>query len=101
MHGAAYDPSPKQALSQRIERMFGFSLPKLLLLAAIVAAVWYGYRWMNRAANARSLTKGDDNKKPTGRPSIDDMVECSLCGLYYPRGTTPKCDRGADCPARK
>ena len=33
--------------------MFGFSLQKLLVLAAIVAAVWYGFKWVSRLQKQR------------------------------------------------
>ena len=39
--------------------MLGFSLQKLLVLATIVAAVWYGFRWVSRLQEARKLVPDD------------------------------------------
>ena len=37
--------------------MFGFSLQKLLVLAAIVAAVWYGFQWLSRLDRQRKAER--------------------------------------------
>ena len=74
--------------------MFGFSLAKLLVLAAIIAAVWYGFKLIGRRNQSSTVagTKPDD-----GRISAEDTVECPRCGTYLvPSGAT-SCGR-ADCP---
>jgi len=78
--------------------MFGISLAKILLLAAVVAAVWFGFKY---------LTRGDAQPKERVRSKpgpeadtakVEDMVRCAVCGAFQARAAGP-CQR-ADCPAR-
>jgi len=39
--------------------MFGFSLPKLLVTALIIGAVWYGFKYLSRRSNAEDTAVGD------------------------------------------
>lgn len=89
--------------------MFGFSLQKLLVLAAIVGAVWYGFKLVSRLQEAREL----DEKKPRGQKpggiwrrarrakssdqATEDMVECPACKTYVAAQGTGSCGR-PDCP---
>ena len=82
--------------------MFGFSLQKLLVLALIVAAIWYGFKWVGRLDKERKerLRGGGADAGATGTPAgmDQDLVECRMCGTYV---TTPldRCPEGrADCP---
>ena len=77
--------------------MFGFSLPKLLVLILIIAAIWYGFKWVgkldrdrkDRLRNAESGSRGEDER---------DLVECAACGTYVTVGLD-RCPEGrADCP---
>lgn len=75
--------------------MFGFSLPKVLVLALIVAAVWYGYKWMGRQNKLRDEERGGDDA--IGRDS-EDLILCALCGTYGPKDLE-RCPEGRDdCP---
>jgi len=85
--------------------MFGVSFSKLLLLAVVVAAVWYGFKLLARPDSA-SKVAGRKPGKPVDeaaagegdRPAIEDMVRCPVCGAFQARGAAP-CER-RDCPAR-
>lgn len=77
--------------------MFGFSFAKLLVLAAVIAAVWYGYRWWQRVqkvtrdeaeALARQRARASDG---------EDMVKCSSCDTYLSPRAARSCGR-AECP---
>lgn len=80
--------------------MFGLpTFPKLILIAAIIAAVWY---FMRRGQTARR--GGDDsqggqarNKAPGGRNQkpIEDMVQCKACGAYVSAKTGCSCGKTA------
>ena len=74
--------------------MFGFSLAKLLVLAAIVAAVWYGFKIIGRR-NQSSKVAG--NESESGRISAEDTIECARCGTYVVVAGAVSCGR-ADCP---
>jgi len=70
-------------------------LPKLLVLALIVGAVWYGYKWMGRVAQERKAKPREDGT--LGRDS-QDLVQCALCGTYGPTDLD-RCPEGRDdCP---
>ena len=48
--------------------MFGFSIQKLLVLAAIIGAVWYGFKFLSRLDQARKTdaTGGKDSRGLAG-----------------------------------
>lgn len=89
--------------------MFGFSLSKLLVLAAVIGAVWYGFKLVSRLQEAREL----DQKKPRGQKpgrvwwratraktadrATEDMVQCPVCQTYVAAQGTGSCGR-PDCP---
>ncbi len=90
--------------------MFGFSLQKLLVLAAVVAAVWYGFKWVSRLQQARDAAAGGPPKKSrwpgaawrkakTAPPqdAAEDMTECPVCRTYVSARGPANCGR-ADCP---
>lgn len=87
--------------------MFGFpSLQKLLLLAAIIAAVWYGFKFIGRMQAARDAQAGRPARKPswpgmrkkeTKSSEAEDMVQCPVCQAYVPARGAHSCGRG-DCP---
>ena len=64
--------------------MFGLSLAKLLLLAAVIGAVWYGLR-AYRAWDAKRLAEETRRDSPNGAQT---MVQCPVCGTYNPAGVT-------------
>ncbi len=84
--------------------MFGISFAKILLVAAVIAAVWYGFKYLSRnddAAEGKRAKKSRDKAAPPprdGTPAVEDMVRCSVCGAFQARNAAP-CER-RDCPAR-
>ena len=75
--------------------MFGFSLPKLLVLALVVAAIWYGYKWLGRVNRRRKATPREVGSRDGDG---QDLVQCAACGTYGPAGLE-RCPEGrADCP---
>ncbi|SME89461.1 uncharacterized protein SAMN06265365_101215 [Tistlia consotensis] len=95
--------------------MFGLpSIQKLIVLAAIVAAVWYGFKFIGRIAEQREAERklrerqrGDGGRGPGGgRPQgaeraaeikAEEMVPCPACGAYVASRRARNCGR-ADCP---
>jgi len=78
--------------------MFGlFSLPKLLFTAAVIAAVWYGFKWLNRRQQVESeRAKGDlggskGTAKRKAAPDVEEMVACPDCGAYVSKGGDHRC----------
>jgi uncharacterized protein len=83
--------------------MFGFSLQKLLVLAVIIAAIWYGFKWVGRLDKNRKDRLREDKGGAGGASDGDtggdqDLTECALCGTYVAARVT-RCPEGrADCP---
>ena len=89
--------------------MFGFSLQKLLVLAAIVGAVWYGFKLVGRLQEARKLEAKAQagNRRSTARrgaggakgqtAATEEMVQCPICQTYVAARSAANCGR-PDCP---
>ena len=97
--------------------MFGFSIQKLLVLAAIIGAVWYAFKYVGRLQQSRDAEAkaGGGAKRSTlgeqlrdwvgGKPGGDggsagateDLVQCPKCGAYVAAQGAGPCGRD-DCP---
>ena len=78
--------------------MFGFSLTKLLFTAAIIAAIWYGYKWIGRIQAMRAAGgKLDGNRPRPGPPAVEDMIRCPVCDSFVTASAAVSCGR-EDCP---
>ena len=65
--------------------MLGFSLPKILVLVAIIALVWYGFKIFGRGRKVeKSLRKG--NISGGNEEQNVDLEECPICEAYVDRG---------------
>lgn len=82
---------------------------KILLLALLAAAVWYGWRfwrWLRRFREeiqrqmeeaARHAAPGPAPAPTAPDPEIDDLAPCPVCGTYGVPGRVANCGR-SDCP---
>ena len=82
--------------------MLGFSLSKLLVLAAIIALVWYGFKWVgrvNRLREAREARSAKPGAKVEGGAAgeVEDMAKCEVCGTFVPVHGARDCGRKG-CP---
>ncbi len=78
--------------------MFGLSPTKILLLALIIAAIWYGYKWVGRLDRERKAKLREDR---SDGGDGQDLIQCALCGTYGPTDLD-RCPEGrADCPLVK
>lgn len=88
--------------------MFGFSLQKLLVLALIIAVVWFAFRYLGRVQSQRKAeAKAARKVQRRGRWSFgrdpdedmgaEDMIACRVCSSYVPARGARACGR-ADCP---
>jgi len=89
--------------------MFGLpSLQKLIVLAAVIAAVWYGFKFLGRlqaarkaeaklreAEGARPARKSSEQAAKGGKDAVEDLVPCPSCGAYVRAGSTCSCGRKA------
>ncbi|MCR9219000.1 MAG: hypothetical protein NXI21_02120 [Alphaproteobacteria bacterium] len=92
--------------------MFGFSFTKLLVLAAVVAAVWYGFKYIGRLDRVQKgerkvgeRTFGERLRKATkaradegGEPGrVEDTEQCPVCKAYVSVEGVENCGRPG-CP---
>jgi hypothetical protein len=95
--------------------MLGFSIQKLLVLAGIVAAVWYGFKFVSRLQEVRDAeAKAASQKKRAGFADhmrdwvagrkggdaggeAEDLIQCPRCGAYVAARGATSCGR-SDCP---
>lgn len=79
--------------------MFGFSLGKILVLALIVAAVWFGFKWIGRMNSLSQARKSDKVGKQGARPLEDaeQMINCPVCDAFVVATGAQSCGR-EDCP---
>lgn len=90
------------------------SFSKLLLLALVIGAVWYGWRWFQRVdAVRREQLRRQAAPHPTASPRRDaqpepsrgasagataeDMEKCPECGAYVAPRSAVSCGR-TGCP---
>lgn len=93
--------------------MFGFGLQKLLVLALLVGAVWYGFKYFGRLGESRKKVEKAARKAAekaagmaTGKaaepelqaePVAQDMERCETCGDFVAVQGVTSCGREA-CP---
>lgn len=81
--------------------MFGFSLLKLVVLGAIVLAVWHGFKWFARYQQIKdSEIKAQIRKKSGEIPPSDnaeEMVKCIQCGSFVMASAAKSCGQDG-CP---
>jgi hypothetical protein len=88
------------------------SLPKLFWLILIIAAVWYGFKYLGLVDKARKRAAVDAARAAAGRAGrarttgreargdlaqVEDTVKCRTCGAYVPVRSPSRCGR-TDCP---
>ncbi|HEX6956784.1 MAG TPA: hypothetical protein VF194_02275 [Ferrovibrio sp.] len=67
---------------------------KFLLLILVIAAVWYGYRYVNRKEQTGARVAPAPAQP---RVKAEDLVACRICGAYVAEATAKSCGR-QDCP---
>ncbi len=81
--------------------MLGLSLGKFLLLVALIALIWYGFRYVNRVEAIRRALREELKRRQappkSTRIDAEDLVKCAQCGSYVAARSTANCGR-KDCP---
>lgn len=87
--------------------MFGISFGKLIVLVAVIAAVWYGFKYIGRL---QDIEKGErkplqrtmserlrrSSRKKSGSSDTDiveETIQCPKCGTYIAVGAEHDCCR--------
>jgi len=74
--------------------MFGFG--KILVLAVIIAAVWYGFKFVGRL-QAKRQAELKDARREGDLKNAGDMVKCPQCAAFVVAGGAAKCSK-SECP---
>lgn len=75
--------------------MFGFSIGKLLVLIAIVAAVWYGFKYIGR------LERMQRGERKTGERSFGERIRKAARGKGDSTGGPGHIEETEQCPVCK
>ena len=78
-----------------------FGVSKILVLILIIAAVWYGFKFIAR----RNQNVGGQQppgyigsgKQEASDQAAQDMESCTVCGTFVPNASAKGCGRDA-CP---
>ncbi|TWT04061.1 hypothetical protein [Reyranella sp. CPCC 100927] len=91
-----------RAAARRDNPIMGF-FGKILVLAIVIAAAWFGYRWWQRLQSGqlerpRNPAPAPRNDPPPPPKPVDDMRACPVCGDFVAvnarRCERPTCPRG-------
>ena len=71
-------------------------LAKIAVLLVILAAVWWGFKWLSRPSPGRSgqVGKGGDD---SAKIEAEETIECPACRTFVPAKAARRCER-EDCP---
>ncbi len=72
--------------------MFGMpSLGKILILVAIISAIWFGFRLLGQLdRQRRDVARKEKERARAHRATprqVDDMVKCEVCSTFIARGS--------------
>lgn len=84
--------------------MLGFSFAKLLVLAAVVAVIWLGFRHVGRVQAIRQALGEELRRRRRAEQqrrrqplAAEDLVKCRVCDAYVASRGATACGRN-DCP---
>ena len=64
--------------------MFGFSIPKVLILFIIIYLTWHLFKFFeNKNKNKNKIKKNNNNQ--------DALTECKKCGGFYDKSIISEC----------
>jgi hypothetical protein len=80
----------------------GFSFAKLLLLVVVLAAVWFGWRYLRIREKEQEIAaermRQGGGAKASLKAEAETMAPCRTCKAFVAADAAP-CER-ADCPQR-
>lgn len=76
--------------------MFSGPIGKLLVLIAVIAAVWYGWKYVTRLNQIRAEERRRAPRSDKRAVGVEEMRKCRTCGAYV-AADAGRCAR-ADCP---
>ena len=83
--------------------VFGISFAKIIVLVAVIAIVWFGFKYLQRfqamggtSQPAAPKRAASGQPREAVEPATQDMIACRVCGTYVAANTKKSCGR-ADC----
>lgn len=82
--------------------MFGFSLPKLIVLGVVIFAVWQGFKYLQRRQEVQDRKKHEKiraaREETQGTAdAVEEMVRCPVCETFVAGDNPRSCGR-TGCP---
>ena len=74
--------------------MFGFSIPKLLVLFLFILLVWYGFKlferrdYLSKNKSKNPRRESDQEKSKFKKDEVEDLIKCPECGNYFSSGSS-------------
>ena len=68
--------------------MFGFSLPKIILLLAIIFLVWQVFKIIEKR---NKIKNNPSNKNEKENENYESLIECKNCGNFYSKDEVKIC----------
>ena len=77
-----------------VRAMLGFSLSKIVVLSAIAAAVWYGFKFVGRLEKRRKEDLAAYRKpEPADIKGVGEMIKCPKCDAFVAASGAMNCGR--------
>ena len=70
-------------------------IQKIIILAALVAAVWYGFKFVSRLEQQRKEKLAQEKRDAVD--GVSDTVKCPVCGTYIAAQSAGDCGE-TGCP---
>jgi uncharacterized protein len=72
-------------------------LQKIIILAAVIAAVWYGFKFVTRLDQQRKQKVAREKRDAVD--DVSDTLKCPVCGTYVAAQSAGDCGESG-CPYR-
>lgn len=68
--------------------MFGFSLPKLILLLVLILIIWQVFKIIEKRQKGKRSDKNNGEEK---NKDYESLIECKKCGNFFSKEKTKSC----------
>ncbi len=70
--------------------MFGFSLPKILLLLFVIVLVWNFFKFLEKISNKKKVKRNTYEEEQVLKED-EALIECEACGSFYSINLEKEC----------
>ena len=68
--------------------MFGFSLPKIILLIFVILVVWQIFKIVEKRNKLKNNLSNSDERE---NENYESLIECKNCGNFYSKDESKVC----------